>query len=425
MHAVVDELVGRGAAGRLKIFPSRSTPCAKRFGSRLKPFGPCVARRARSRDAHRPLRRRDLEGGEGVGRTRCDETAAKAPPAGRRVAIARRTVDKRLMRRFWRTSRRICQLLGMDRLGYLAVSAAAVLWAIGGAYASYLIDEGASFVELTEARAWITALGLGLVAWIRRGRSEPARAVPLPWIVVFGCSIAAANLTYYASLARLPVAIAITVQYTAPGLVVLWIAVAERRRPSTRVLARSTGAIIGVALLAEFPVVIADGRAPRGRGRPGSSAAASAMAFATYIFTRGAHGTWHGGPARRPPRILRRERAVVGRAGRRADVRTRCSISRFTTGILFLAVATTIAPFVLFVWGLERIRATDAAHRLDARAAGGGAHRLRVARSVAVVVADRRSRAGSGGHRDRAGRTSDVRRSPSRAGCCRVRATRT
>jgi drug/metabolite transporter (DMT)-like permease len=33
---------------------------------------------------------------------------------------------------------------------------------------------------------------------------------------------------------------------------------------------------------------------------------------------------------------------------------------RFTFGVLFLAVATTIAPFLLFVWGLRRIRASDA-----------------------------------------------------------------
>jgi drug/metabolite transporter (DMT)-like permease len=33
---------------------------------------------------------------------------------------------------------------------------------------------------------------------------------------------------------------------------------------------------------------------------------------------------------------------------------------RFTTAILFLAFATTIAPFLLFVWGLEHVRASDA-----------------------------------------------------------------
>jgi DME family drug/metabolite transporter len=34
--------------------------------------------------------------------------------------------------------------------------------------------------------------------------------------------------------------------------------------------------------------------------------------------------------------------------------------AEFVPGVLFLAVATTIAPFLLFVWGLERVRASDA-----------------------------------------------------------------
>lgn len=247
----------------------------------------------------------------------------------------------------------------MNRLGYFAVSTAAVLWAIGGAYASYLIDEGASFVELTEARAWITALALGTLAWLRRDRAAPIQHVPLPWMIVFGCSIAAANLTYYASLARLPVAIAITVQYTAPGLVVLWTAVSERRRPSTRVIAALTGAILGVALLAEFPVVIAEGEL-RVDAVGLLTAGASAVAFATYIFS-----------GERVARGMGAQQAVlrgfivasvlwIGVQLVRGRPETLLD-TRYTTGILFLAVATTIVPFVLFVWGLARIRATDAA----------------------------------------------------------------
>src|SRR5919109_4022457 len=147
----------------------------------------------------------------------------------------------------------------MNRIGYAAVAVAAVLWAIGGAFASYLIDDGASFVELTEARAWITALVLAGALLVRRDRSGPAERIGLPWVVVFGLSIAAANFTYYASLSRLPVAIAITVQYTAPGLVVLWIAVVERKRPTARVVAALLGAMLGVALLAELPDVVASG----------------------------------------------------------------------------------------------------------------------------------------------------------------------
>ncbi|MGH2758841.1 MAG: EamA family transporter [Actinomycetota bacterium] len=247
----------------------------------------------------------------------------------------------------------------MNRLGYLAVSVAAVLWAIGGAYASYLIDEGASFVELTEARAWITALALGALAWIRRGSAAPVGPVPLAWIVVFGCSIAAANLTYYASLARLPVAIAITVQYTAPGLVVLWAAVGERRRPSTRVIAALTGAILGVALLAEFPVVIAEG-ALRLDAVGLLTAGASAVAFATYIFSgeRVSRGMGAQQAVLRGFTVASVLWVVVQLVRGRPDT---LLDGRFTTGIVFLAVATTIVPFVLFVWGLARIRATDAA----------------------------------------------------------------
>ena len=244
------------------------------------------------------------------------------------------------------------------RIGYLAVSIAAVLWAVGGAFASYLIDDGASFVELTEARAWITALVLTVVLFLRRDRRRPIESVGRVWVVVFGLSIAAANLTYYASLSRLPVAIAITVQYTAPGLVVLWTAVAERKRPATRVLVALAGAMIGVALLAELPVVLSEGEL-RLDAVGLLTAGASAVAFAVYMLT-----------GERVGRTIGAQHAVLrgfvvasvlwlvvqvlrGRPDTLLD-------SRFATGILFLAFATTIAPFLLFVWGLERIRATDA-----------------------------------------------------------------
>ncbi|MEX2394717.1 MAG: EamA family transporter [Actinomycetota bacterium] len=243
-------------------------------------------------------------------------------------------------------------------VGYWAISAAAVLWAVGGAYASRLIDEGASFVELTEARAWITALVLLVVV----ARSRPARSgegkPPLWLVVAFGLSIAAANLTYYASLSRLPVAVAITIQYTAPGLVVGWTAFAERKGPSRRVAAALIAAVIGVALLAELPAVLASGEV-RLDGIGLLIAVASAFAFATYMLT-----------GERVGRSLGAQRSVLqgflvasalwvvvqslrGRPDTLLD-------ERFVPGVIFLAVATTIAPFLLFVWGLGRIRASDA-----------------------------------------------------------------
>jgi drug/metabolite transporter (DMT)-like permease len=248
----------------------------------------------------------------------------------------------------------------VDRAGYLAVCTAAVLWAVGGAYASRLIDQGASFVELTEARAWITAIVLGAVALARRGpRARPSGRAPTWIVVAFGLSIAGANFTYYAALSRLPVAVAITVQYTAPALVVVWAAVAGRQLPSRRAVAAVAAAMLGVALLAEVPSVVAGGGL-RLDGIGFAMAGLSAFAFSSYMVS----GERVGRAYDALDAVLRGfvvssilwvvVQVVRGRPDTLLDL-------DFLPGILFLAVATTIAPFLLFVWGLQRIRASDAA----------------------------------------------------------------
>lgn len=238
------------------------------------------------------------------------------------------------------------------------MAVAAVLWAVGGAYASRLIDQGASLVELTEARAWITALVLGVAALIRRppGGTGPR---PAPWLVVlFGLSIAAANVTYYGALARLPVAVAITTQYTAPGLVVLWVVTVDRERLGRRTLGALCAAVVGVALLAEVHAVFGeDGFRLDGVGF--ALAGISAFAYATYMVT-----------GERVGRALGARRAVLEGFIVASVLWLVVQLvrglpdtllePRFAFGIAFLAVATTVAPFLLFVWGMERIKASDA-----------------------------------------------------------------
>lgn len=242
-------------------------------------------------------------------------------------------------------------------VGYAAVSVAAILWAVGGAFASRLIDRGADFIELTEARAWVTAVVLLVVLARRRERVAPGHA-PMWLTVLFGLSIAGANFMYYASLSRLPVAIAITTQYTAPGLVVLWTAAASRERPSGRVLGALAAAMIGVALLAELPSLLTEGGL-RVDGLGMLAAVASAFSYATYMVS-----------GERVGRALGAQRAVLRGFLVASALWLVVQIARgrpdtlldpeFIPGVLFLAVATTIAPFLLFVWGLERVRASDA-----------------------------------------------------------------
>src|SRR5712692_1814704 len=244
------------------------------------------------------------------------------------------------------------------RVGYLAAAAAAVLRAVGGAYARHLLDRGATFVELTEGRAWITAPVLGGVLWLRRRPADRSEHVSPLLVVAFGLSIAGANFMYYASLSKLPVAVAITVQYTAPALVVGWTILAEGVRPSRRVVGALVAAMAGVALLAELPVVLRERHfrlSPAGFG----FSAAAAIAFSVYMITGERLGRRIG--ARRAVTrgffvasvLWLVVQLIRGRPHTLLD-------ARFVPGMLFLAVATTVAPFWLFVWGMGRVRASNA-----------------------------------------------------------------
>lgn len=247
----------------------------------------------------------------------------------------------------------------MNRLGYLAVACAAALWAFGGTYARTLIDRGASPLEITEARAWIAAVGIGGLVLLRR-RVAPADRGRAPVVVVaaFGLSIAAANYTYYKAIASLPVAVAIVVQYTAPALVVLWLASVRHVRPSRRVVTALVLAMGGVALLAELPHVIATGHTRLSSG--GFLAAGiSAIAFSAYILL--------GERLRSeltPEHALFQGFLVAGIFWVavqlfRGTPHTLTS-GRFLPGVVIIGVISTIAPFLLFIWGLGHVGASRA-----------------------------------------------------------------
>lgn len=247
----------------------------------------------------------------------------------------------------------------MARLGYLAIATAALLWAVGATVASRLLDRGASTVELTAARAWLGALGLAaIVAAMGKRRASAQRGLGLRASVPFGLGIAAVNFTYYLAISRLPVAIAIVIQYTAPGLVVLWVAAVDRARPTARVLGALALAFAGVALLAELPALIARGELTLD-GVGLLAAIGSAVSFATYMLLG--------------ERLARRYRsegallrgfavssvfwiAVVAARGRPDTLLD----PSFTAGILFVALGATLAPFALFLWGLGYVGASRA-----------------------------------------------------------------
>jgi DME family drug/metabolite transporter len=247
------------------------------------------------------------------------------------------------------------------RLGYAAVALAAFLWAVGGNVARTLLDRGASAVELTAARAWITAIGIAVFLLLRRGSVDwtPWRRLPvLVGILSFGLILATANFTYYAAIAVLPVAIAIVIQYAAPAIVVVWKAVVDRRPPSPSVLLALGLTSVGVILISEAFRPLARGSA--GLAPAGVAiAVVSAFGFAGVLLlgeflgrTVGSIPSVFGGFA-----VGAMFWSVVlllrGRPETLLD-------PQFWPAIAFLGVATTIAPFSLFLWGLRVVGAAPA-----------------------------------------------------------------
>lgn len=245
--------------------------------------------------------------------------------------------------------------------GFAAVSVAAILWAVSATYGRTLIDKGASPLEISASRAWIAFLVLGALVWWRRGRDRaPSDAAPpAKWVVVaFGLAIAGANYFYYSSIARLPVAVAIVIQYTAPALVVLWLAVAERKRPPPRVVWALVAAIAGVALLSQLvEVLTSDGKGLSTSGILLSVGAA--VSFASYIVL-----SERMAPAYGPEGTLVRGFGVAGAlwivvlsTQGRPDTLLDGSL---LPGVVLLGFIATVIPFMLFVWGLQRIGAARA-----------------------------------------------------------------
>jgi drug/metabolite transporter (DMT)-like permease len=223
-----------------------------------------------------------------------------------------------------------------------------------------LIDRGASPVELTEARAFIAMAGVGLIIAVR-GRASEARSSPaaIPWLIVgFGLAVAAANVTYYIAISMLPVAVAIVIQYSAPALVVIWKVIESRRPPGARVTSALLLAMFGVVLLSEIYRVVAN--QPTTIDPIGALVAfGSAIAFATYVVLGESVGKKLG-----PDRAVFWGFVVAsvfwllfqltqGRPDTLLD-------TSFTLGIFFLGIVGTIAPFLLFVWGLRIVSASAA-----------------------------------------------------------------
>src|SRR6266704_278988 len=130
----------------------------------------------------------------------------------------------------------------------LGVVAAAACWGISAIMAKVAFEHGVPPDRMAQARAAVALLALApLLAWRRRDLLRPP-AGTLPLLLGFGVSVAAVNYAYYVAIDHLAVGVAISLQYTAPVLVLGWTVLVARGR-ATRLAWVAAGCTLAGAVL--------------------------------------------------------------------------------------------------------------------------------------------------------------------------------
>jgi drug/metabolite transporter (DMT)-like permease len=154
------------------------------------------------------------------------------------------------------------------------------LWALNGSIAKFLLDDRMPSARLAELRAVGTFLAIALALALARPRLLRIQRADVGLLAILGgVGLAGNTVFYFAAIARLQIGVALTIQYLAPVLLLVWLRLAYRRR-----LPKALWGAAAVAVIGCFVVVGAYDRG--GLDGVGVVAAlASAVTFAIYLFT--------------------------------------------------------------------------------------------------------------------------------------------
>ena len=163
-------------------------------------------------------------------------------------------------------------------IGYAMVLTAALLFAVNGTVSKVVLHSGISSLELTQVRATGACLGFFLLLVLTRRQSLRVTRRELPYLVVFGIAgVAFVQWLYFVAIDRLPIGIALLIQYLAPLLIALFAWAVFKEKIRRRIWVALVLAVCGLALVVE----VWSGLALDGLGVAASLAAA--VAYAVYV----------------------------------------------------------------------------------------------------------------------------------------------
>src|SRR5687768_9635233 len=156
--------------------------------------------------------------------------------------------------------------------------AAALLFALNGTVSKVVLQSGISPLELTQVRATGAFLGFALVLAVTRRQSLRLTRRELPYLVVFGIAgVALVQWLYFVSISRLPIGIALLIEYIAPILIALWAWAVFKEPIRRRIWVALVLAVVGLAVVVE----VWSGLTLDGLGV--AAALAAAVAYAIYV----------------------------------------------------------------------------------------------------------------------------------------------
>ncbi len=142
--------------------------------------------------------------------------------------------------------------VGHVRRGYLYVTVAAVLFSVNASVSKVVLEAGVEPARLSALRCTGAALGLGLVLLALAPRRLRFTVRELPALALLGVAGAAlVQWFYFVAIDRLPVGIALLLEFTAPVLVALYARVVRREDVRGRTWLAIGLALAGLALVAQ------------------------------------------------------------------------------------------------------------------------------------------------------------------------------
>ena len=138
------------------------------------------------------------------------------------------------------------------RLGYLLAAVAAAMFAVNGSIAKLLLEDGVSASHLSQLRVTVSFVLLaGALAVVDRRRLRIARAdvARMAWLGFAGVAIV--QFSYFLAIERMPISVALVIQFTGPAMVLLWLRVAHGRRLKPSLYGAVALSVAGSALVVE------------------------------------------------------------------------------------------------------------------------------------------------------------------------------